>query len=94
VIVAYGNQIAMEETLDASLQAIFGRRPDGAAPWAAGGRPSGLPPRSGLGALVSRAWEAWARAQEALRRGDWAGYGEAQRRLEEALRDLRERAGR
>jgi uncharacterized membrane protein (UPF0182 family) len=92
VFVAYGNQIAMEETLEASLRAIFGRR---AAPVAAA-VPDGAPrppPAAGLADLVGRAWEAWTRAQEALRRGDWSAYGEAQTRLEEALRGLRERAG-
>jgi hypothetical protein len=44
--------------------------------------------------LVARAWEAWTSAQDALRRGDWRAYGEAQRRVEEALRALRERASR
>jgi uncharacterized membrane protein (UPF0182 family) len=94
VIVAYGNQIAMDETLDASLQTIFGRRAVASAPRPADGRAPGLAPAEGLAALVARAWEAWSRAQEALRRGDWAGYGEAQRRLEDSLRDLRERSGR
>ena len=52
------------------------------------------PPRRRLDAssraLAQRAWEAWQKGQEALRRGDWAAYGEEQKRLEEALRQLRE----
>jgi hypothetical protein len=51
------------------------------------------PARDGLDAVVGRAWEAWTRAQQSLRQGDWAAYGEAQKRLEEALRALRERGG-
>jgi uncharacterized membrane protein (UPF0182 family) len=92
VFVAYGNQIAMEETLEASLQAIFGRRPTPAPVSVPEGslRPPG---GEGVAALVGRAWEAWNRAQDSLRRGDWSAYGEAQKRLEEALRALRERAG-
>jgi uncharacterized membrane protein (UPF0182 family) len=90
VLVAYGSQIAMEETLDASLHAIFGRRPAAAGPAADGAPP--LAGRDGLPALVTRAWEAWARGQDALRRGDWGAYGEAQRGVEEALRALRDRA--
>jgi uncharacterized membrane protein (UPF0182 family) len=89
VFVAYGNQIAMEETLEASLQAIFGRRPAVAIPEGSPRPPGG----EAVGALVGRAWEAWNRAQDSLRRGDWSAYGEAQKRLEEALRALRERAG-
>ncbi len=89
VFVAYGNQIAMEETLEASLQAIFGRRP----PTGPAGATAAGPVPEGLAGLVSQAWEAWTRGQDSLRRGDWAAYGEAQRRLEEILRGLRERAG-
>ena len=92
VIVAYGNQIAMGETLDAALQSIFGGRAgasSGRAP-----EPSASPPIEGLTGLVGQAWDAWSRGQDALRRGDWSAYGDAQRRLEEALRGLRERAPR
>jgi hypothetical protein len=90
VLVAYGHQIAMEETLEASIQTIFGRRPGGPTGRAKDGAVS-PGPGDELRALVSRAWEAWSRSQEALRRGDWAAYGEAQRGLEEALRALRDR---
>lgn len=94
VFVAYANQIAMEETLEASLQAIFGRRrPTATAAARIPGTPDAGPQGDGVAAQVNRAWEAWTRAQESLRRGDWGAYGEAQRRLEEALRALRERAG-
>jgi uncharacterized membrane protein (UPF0182 family) len=92
VIVAYGNRIAMEPTLETSLSRIFGSQPRAAD---AAGRPApttALVP--GLRELAQRAWEAWSRAQDALRRGDWAGYGEEQRKLEEALRRLRESAAR
>jgi len=94
VFVAYGNQIAMEPTLEQSLQRIFGGRArveDGVRP-----APGAGPPAVGdaLRGGAQRAWEAWSRGQEALRRGDWSGYGEEQRRLEQALRELRERSSR
>lgn len=88
VIVAYGNQIAMEPTLEQSLSRIFTGRvtPTGAAAPAAPGA------TAGTAAIdrdtAHRAWEAWVRSQEALRRGDWAAYGAEQKRLEEALRTL------
>ncbi|MEK7447059.1 MAG: UPF0182 family protein [candidate division NC10 bacterium] len=93
VIVAYGNQIAMEPTLEQSLGRIFGARVRGDEP---GPRPretvAAGPPLldSALRAVAQRAWEAWQKAQEALRRGDWSGYGQEQKRLEETLRQLRE----
>src|SRR5881296_1523519 len=72
VIVSYGNQIAMEQTLEQSLSRIFGGRPATAV--AATPAPSGAPADSGAGTrqqLAQRAWEIWTRGQDALRRGDW-----------------------
>ena len=43
---------------------------------------------TGTRQLAQRAWEIWTRAQDALRRGDWATYGAEQKRLEETLRTL------
>ncbi|MEX2220910.1 MAG: UPF0182 family protein [Candidatus Rokuibacteriota bacterium] len=90
VVVAYGNQIAMEPTLEVALARIFGGRVRGEAV-------AGRPPERGAPALgaalsagVQRAWEAWQRGQEALRKGDWAAYGQEQKGVEEALRQLRE----
>src|SRR2546426_11526577 len=84
VIVSYGNQIAMEPTLQQSLARIFGGRPVPTAvspPTPAGGAPREAV--TGARALVLRAWEIWERSQDALRRGDWAQYGAEQKRLEE-----------
>lgn len=92
VVVAYGNQIAMEPTLEAALARVFGGRVRGED---SAGRPverapSGPSPAAGaaISAGIQRAWEAWQRGQEALRKGDWATYGQEQKRVEEALRQL------
>jgi uncharacterized membrane protein (UPF0182 family) len=94
VVVAYGNQIAMEPTLEAALARIFGGRVRGDEPpgQPAAVRPGapGSAPTAAITAGVQRAWEAWQRGQEALRKGDWATYGQEQKRIEEALRQLRE----
>ena len=95
VIVAFGNQIAMEENLEASLAQIFGgpgkqrvvARAE--APQAPGPAPGG--PESIRG-LVDQAWQQYARAQEFLRQGNFAGYGDEVKRLEGTLKALRERA--
>jgi hypothetical protein len=89
VIVAYGNQIAMESTLEQSLARIFtGLVPTAAA---AAPRPAGpAPDAAAARSFGQRAWEIWGRAQDALRRGDWAQYGAEQKRLEEVLRSLSE----
>jgi len=94
VIVAYGNQIAMEPTLEQALGRIFGARVRGdespRTALATPGAPAPAAADAGLRLLSQRAWEAWQKSQEALRRGDWAAYGQEQKRLEEALRQLRE----
>jgi uncharacterized membrane protein (UPF0182 family) len=91
VVVAHGNQIAMEPTLEAALSRVFGARVRGEET-AARAPERGAPaaPSAAIVGGVQRAWEAWQRGQEALRRGDWATYGQEQKRLEEALRQLRE----
>jgi len=88
VIVAYGNQIAMEPTLQQSLARLFGGRPTGPPAAAMPAAPPGAVAGAGGRLLAQRALEIWNRAQDALRRGDWAAYGVEQKRLEEALRAL------
>ncbi|MET0486411.1 MAG: UPF0182 family protein, partial [Candidatus Rokuibacteriota bacterium] len=96
VIVAYGNLIAMEPTLEQSLARIFGSRTPPSATAAAtpatpgGPAPPAAAPSAAERVMGQRAWEAWTRSQEALRRGDWAAYGAEQKKLEEALRALTE----
>ena len=95
VIVAYHNQIVMEETLDAAIAKIFNRgaalRPAGAeAPSAVG---SGAPIVSSTGgesieALATRARQHYDRAMIAQRNGDWAQYGEEIRQLGDVLSAL------
>jgi uncharacterized membrane protein (UPF0182 family) len=94
VVVVYGNQIAMEPSLELSLQRIFGGRlpseEAAARPAATGAAPAPAVTGAMMGD-IQRAWDAWENAQEALKRGDWAAYGQAQKRLEETLRQLKER---
>jgi hypothetical protein len=87
VVVAHGNQIAMEPTLEQALARLFGGRAAVGAPAAA---QAAREPVAGAGPLARRAWEIWQRGQEALRRGDWTQYGAEQKRLEETLRSLSE----
>jgi uncharacterized membrane protein (UPF0182 family) len=83
VIVALGNQIVMEETLDLALKRLFGSRGDGAPAPAPAATPTGEPD------LAGRALDHYARAQELLRQGNWAGFGEELKRLEEVLKEMR-----
>jgi uncharacterized protein len=89
IIVAFGNTIAMEETLELSLARIFG---------------GGIPPQSSesltqptrqkedrsLKTLIEQAANHYNRAQDALKQGNWSGYGEEIKQLGETLKSLKE----
>jgi uncharacterized protein len=87
VIVAFGNQIAMEENLELALQRIFSGR---VAPVTAqAGQVGPSPGVAGAEkSLASRAVEHFNRSQEFLRQRNWAGYGEEQKRLEAVLNEM------
>jgi len=98
VIVAFGDQIAMEESLEASLTNIFGapaRRPVVARAEAQAGpaaAPAGPTRGPGLRGLVDQALQQYSRAQDHLRQGNFAAYGEELKRLEGTLKTLRDQA--
>ena len=94
VIVAYQNQIVMEETLDAAIDRLFpGSRarpqppsataPQGAAPTepATGAAPD-------VAALAAQARAHYERAMQAQREGNWALYGEEIKQLGAVLQKL------
>jgi uncharacterized membrane protein (UPF0182 family) len=92
VIVAFGNQIAMEENLELALQRIFSGR---AAPVTAAqaGQRAPSPGVAGVEkSLASRAVEHFNRSQEFLRQRNWTGYGEEQQRLEAVLNEMQKTA--
>ena len=81
VIVAYGNDVVMEETLEAAIQRLFtGSLPSMRMTEKAVTRQ----PRE----LSVRAVEQLRKAREALRKEDWAGYGRHLKELDETLREL------
>jgi hypothetical protein len=91
VIVAYQSQIAMEETLEQSLNRIFGS-PTPSQPAVAGDQPL-PPPQAGdsLESLASQAKQHYDRAQEALRAGEWARYGEELRQLGDVINRMQKK---
>ena len=97
VIVAVGNRIAMESSLEASLNAIYGaqlKRP----PSAPGATPSvpvdsrpQPPPAAGstqVAALAREAQDHFDKALERLRAGDWSGYGSELQQLGSILKRM------
>lgn len=84
VIVAYENEVVMEENLDLALQRLFGTRKvivgkvekvaeDAKAP---------------IQDLAKEAMRVFERALELQRQGNWAGYGEELRKLEQILKRI------
>ena len=89
VIVAYGDQVVMEDTLELALQRIFGGKiaAPGAQPLPAGAAaPVSL--KTGSGGLAKEAMTLFDQAVNLQRQGDWAGYGEALRKLQQVLKQL------
>ena len=91
VIVAYQNQIVMEETLDAALNRIFG------GPSAPRPQPPPIPgippsltkaPVPSPSPLSQQALDHYRRALDAQRQGNWSVYGEEIKRVGELLEEL------
>jgi uncharacterized protein len=93
VIVAYQNQIVMEETLDEALDRIFPRGGKPAAP-APAVEPAAVEAAPGTArpddaaALAAQARDHYDRAMRAQRDGNWALYGEEIKQLGEVLEKL------
>ncbi|WP_028307257.1 UPF0182 family protein [Desulfitibacter alkalitolerans] len=87
VIVAYGDQIVMEETLQLSLQAIFGERQ---TPIVIEDEDFDEQIINGetTSQLITRANRLFNEAMERQKNGDWAGYGNAIKELENVLNIL------
>lgn len=97
VIVAYKDQVVMEKTLEDALRQLFGKPADTKLepgeklpPEIPDTEEPVQPEDLTISDLVKRANAAYDRAQQALRRGDWAGYGEAIGELEKILLRLQQ----
>ena len=94
VIVAIGDQIAMRETLADSLAVVFGGLPpempvtptEPSGPTEPGA--PGAPVAEHINALVTQAQQHYDQAQESLKQGNWAAYGEALDALKQVLNEL------
>jgi len=84
VVVATSNNVVMEPTLGDALARIFGT---GASVVAAPATPTTSAPTS-VNALVKKANDHYARAQDALKTADWATYGKEMQALQQTLEEL------
>ncbi len=94
VITAFGNQIAMRETLELSLQDLFGGKAIGAVPPLDAEVPPGGVVRGKEQNLAGRALEHYLKSREFLRQEDWAGFGQELKKLEPLLRAMQKEEGR
>ncbi|MTI82475.1 MAG: UPF0182 family protein [Firmicutes bacterium] len=87
VIVAHGNEVVMEPTLDLSLQRIFGKDTDAPKP-----PQEEKPPADGTvetnRELIDKANRLYNTAQDRLKSGDFTGYGETMDELKDVLQKL------
>ncbi|HET6349122.1 MAG TPA: UPF0182 family protein [Candidatus Krumholzibacteria bacterium] len=91
IVVAYQNQVAMDESLEGCLAQIFGGV-EAAKSTPAGGGQSTVPTGGGDAKDLSRqALDHYDRAVAAQREGNWAAYGEELKRLGDVLKQLEDR---
>ena len=88
VIVSYENSIAMEKTLDAALLKVFGQSTPVLTEEVQEGEEAGEAIEVSWQRLVTKASIDYDAAVAAQKEGDWAGYGEGLKRLEETLKAL------
>lgn len=84
VIVAYRDEVVMEETLELALRKLFG----GPRPTTETTGDSGPAPAATQEGLAAEAVKIYDRAVEMQRQGNWSGYGEELRKLKQILQQL------
>ena len=93
VVVAYGENVVMERTLEEALAAVFGLQP-GTTPDDDDVDPDDPPPTdfgdAMLNELVDRAAQLFTDAEQAQRQGNWAEYGRLQQELGTILTRLQQ----
>jgi len=96
IVVAFGNQLAWSDTLNGALDGLFGGNSGAAA--GDSGNGTTTPPSTGGGtgtggtaasaalkAALADVQKAFTDGQDALKKGDFTAYGEAQKRLQAAI---------
>ncbi len=84
VIVAFGEQVVMEENLELALQRLFGGKRVAEPASSTATRDAATSPAQ----LAKEAMAAYEKAISQQRQGNWSGYGEELRRLEQLLKRM------
>lgn len=85
VIVAFGDQVVMEENLELALQRLFGGKKTVAA---AAATAVAVDSKATPATLAKEAMSAYEKAISLQRQGNWSGYGEELRKLEQVLKQM------
>lgn len=83
VIVAFGDQVVMEENLELALQRLFGAKKTAAAVTV-----TATDSKASPAALAKEAMSLYEKAINLQRQGNWSGYGEELRKLEQVLKRM------
>lgn len=102
VIVSSGTEVKMAETFEGAVSALLGIRQVEVSPGAPPAAPAAPAPAaapappvpSSVSELARSAWQHYQAAQQRASAGDWAGYGQELKLMEQALNQLRKGAGR
>ncbi|MGA7828593.1 MAG: UPF0182 family protein [Geobacteraceae bacterium] len=84
VIVAYRDEVVMEDTLELALQKLFGGNQT-ATETTGGGGPA---PNVSANGQAAEAMKVYNKAIEMQRQGNWSGYGEELRKLKQILQEM------
>ena len=96
VLVTYGGNTAFEDTLDEALNKVFGAESSTTPPSDTGTTPPPTSSNPTVQQALNDAQKAFDAGQEALKKGDWQAYGQAQKDLQDALKraeDAQSKAG-
>ncbi|MFF4727486.1 UPF0182 family protein [Streptomyces mirabilis] len=86
VLVTYGGNTAFEDTLDQALNKIFGTDNTTSPPADTGTTPPPTSSNPTVQQALTDAQKAFDEGQDALKKGDWTAYGQAQKDLQDALK--------
>jgi uncharacterized membrane protein (UPF0182 family) len=89
VIVAFGNRLVMEETLDSALRGVLGGKVVSKRP---GSASQELPKSLKASNLSETALDHYTKAKEQLRQGNWAAFGSELELLERALKEMAQKS--
>ncbi|OPY57345.1 MAG: hypothetical protein A4E55_01741 [Pelotomaculum sp. PtaU1.Bin035] len=93
VIVAHGDRVVMEPTLEKAMEKIFGTSEGPSKPAAQPESGTQTQLNSSVADLAQKANQLYDEAQNKLKAGDWSGYGETLSKLKQTLSELVQSAG-